>query len=203
MTSSPAYPPPRRAVASAPSWASQGAPAGSVVAPSQALATMLTGHVLRDGEAVLLVIKPSLCFVPFHATRFLIVAAALLAASWVWRYHLGYHNVVVFRETVLLLVAARLMWAVLHWMGRLYVLTDQRIIRLAGVFHVDIFDCPLRKVARTQLTASFKERMCRVATLEFYPSDEARAAGAWQIVARPAEVHEQVLAAINRARSSG
>jgi len=46
---------------------------------------------------------------------------------------------------MLILVAARLMWAIQQWTARLYVLTDMRILRIAGVFNVSIFDCPLRK----------------------------------------------------------
>ena len=42
------------------------------------------------------------------------------------------------------------MWALLQWTNRLYVLTDLRIVSITGVFNAQIFDCPLRKIARTQ-----------------------------------------------------
>ena len=57
---------------------------------------------------------------------------------------------VAYIETTIFLIAGRVMGAVLQWMGRLYVLTDQRIIRLAGVFISDLYDCPLRKVSRIE-----------------------------------------------------
>jgi hypothetical protein len=95
------------------------------------------------------------------------------------------------------------MWAVLQWMGRLYVLTDLRIIRLAGVLKVEIFDCALRKVARTQVNASLKERLCGTGGIEIIPGDESCPPAVWQTVARPAEVNELIVATINRAKQHG
>jgi len=47
------------------------------------LAALLTSHVLRDGELVLLTLKPSLLFIPLQSLRFAVIAGffALLAAS--------------------------------------------------------------------------------------------------------------------------
>ena len=67
------------------------------------------------------------------------------------------------------LLAGRIMWAVLQWMGRLYVLTDMRIVRLSGVFNVEIFDCALRKVATTRLTRTFREKLWRLGSIEIQP----------------------------------
>jgi hypothetical protein len=130
------------------------------IAPSSSLATLLTGHVLRDGEVVLLI-----------------------------------------------LVAARLMWAVLHWMGRLYVLTDQRVIRLASVFSVEVSECSLRRIAQTQVVTSAKDRLCRIGSIEIYPKDSdgtdhpTCTAATWQTIARPVEVHAQIQTAIRRVQN--
>ena len=95
------------------------------------------------------------------------------------------------------------MWAIVQWMGRLYVLTDLRILRLAGIFSVDIFDCPLRRVARTRIVYTTRERITRLGTIEIIPDDEKIPVAQWQMVAKPLVVHDQIIAAVNRAKQGG
>jgi hypothetical protein len=89
---------------------------------------------------------------------------------------------------------------VLQWMGRLYVLTDLRIMRLAGVFHVDVFECPLRKVARTLLDQTVRDRLLQIGTITIIPEDEQSAPGQWLLVSRPARIHDRVQRAVARAK---
>ncbi len=183
-----------------PMHASESAAVASPRATS--LATLLTGHVLRDGEVVLLVLKPSLWFIVFQSIRFTaaVILALLIARFFADRVPLGHP--VAYIEAAVFVIAGRMMWAVLQWIGRLYVLTDQRIIRLAGVFTVDIYDCPLRKVARTQVTTSVRERICRVGSIEIHPRESQECnIGTWQTVPQPLEVNEQINAAIHKAQS--
>lgn len=166
------------------------------------LAMLLAGHVLRDGEVVLLILKPSLWYILFRTMRFAAAVLILTIGALLWAQRsagAGPHYV----EAAVLLIAGRAMWAALQWMGRLYVLTDQRILRLAGVFTIEIFDCPLRKVAQTRVTRSFRERLWRLGSIEILPADDATPPGTWQTVRRPAEVHEEILDALRRARSNG
>jgi hypothetical protein len=184
--------------------------AGAVapIATSSSLATLLTGHVLRDGEVVLLIIKPSLWFIVFQSISIIAaVGLALLLIPHLVSERVLWSHRVAYVETALLLIAARLMWAMLHWMGRLYVLTDQRVIRLAGVFSVEVSDCPLRRIAQTQIVTSVKDRLCRIGSIEIYPKDSEGgdsvtcAGGTWQTIARPVEVHAQIQAAIRRVKN--
>jgi hypothetical protein len=85
-------------------------------------------------------------------------------------------------------------------MSRLYILTDLRIVRISGVFTLTIFDCPLRKVARTRMLYTMRERLLRLGTIEIIPSDETYPIGAWQTIAKPLVVHDQIVAAVNRAK---
>jgi hypothetical protein len=85
-------------------------------------------------------------------------------------------------------------------MSRLYILTDMRIIRLGGVFSLFIYSVPLRKIARTRILYTVRERVCQVGSIEIIPSDEEYAIGIWQMVGRPVAVNEQIVAAINKAR---
>jgi len=91
-------------------------------------------------------------------------------------------------------------WATLQWMSRLYILTDLRVLSISGVFNVNIFDCPLRKVARTRLLRSNEERFTGVGSIEIIPQDDSLPFGQWQMISQPAAVHEQMVATINRAK---
>jgi hypothetical protein len=88
-------------------------------------------------------------------------------------------------------------------MGRMYVLTDQRILRVQGVFQLDVFDCPLRKVARIDLVHSTRERIFRLGTIVISPSDHALPIAQWQTVARPQQVYARIMDAIDRNRRVG
>ena len=106
-------------------------------------------------------------------------------------------------EAAVFVIAGRVMWAVLQWMGRLYVLTDLRILRLSGVFTIDVFDCPLRKVRSVQLVATVRERLLGLASIEIHSSRGGEPSALWQTISRPKEIHAKVLAAINRAKQTG
>jgi Bacterial PH domain len=163
------------------------------------LAALFTSHILHDGELVLLVLKPSLWFIPLQSLLFAAVAFVFAVGAALANGRLESQDRVYF-EVALVLIAVRLMWAVLQWMGRLYVLTDQRILRLAGVFSTDIFSCPLRKVATARRTATARERFLALGSIEIVPSDQKVWPASWQTVARPKEVHAEIMAAINRAK---
>src|SRR5688572_26055155 len=143
---------------------------------STSLAALLTRHILRDGELVLLILKPSMWFVVLAAMRFagVVLIGVIAAKLWLPRTALRAAEVGAF------LIAGRVMWGVLQWMGRLYVLTDLRILRLSGVFNVDVFDCPLRKVAQARLHRSFRERLLRLGSIEILPLDDACPPGDWR-----------------------
>ncbi|MCC6423480.1 MAG: PH domain-containing protein [Phycisphaerales bacterium] len=166
------------------------------------LATLLTQHILRDGELVILILKPSLWFILFSALRFIAVVAILVIAAILFDPHLPGNN----RQTIeigMFVIAGRLMWSVLVWMGRLYVLTDLRILRLSGVFYPEIFDCPLRKVARARLIVTLPDRIFGVGSIEIIPFDDTFPIGLWQMIAHPRQIHRQVVSTIHRAKQGG
>ena len=179
-----------------------GAAAAADSLPSRtSLAALLTGHILRDGEVVLLILKPSMWFILFSSMRFAaaVLIVAIAAQLWIHQAHVA--GSIAYAGAFLL--AGRVMWAVLQWMGRLYVLTDLRIVRLSGVFTVEIFDCALRKVGTTRLTHTFREKLWRLGSIEIVPADDSCPPSVWQTVRRPNEVHDKVRATIERAKQGG
>lgn len=178
-----------------------GAAAAADALPGRtSLAALLTGHILRDGEVVLLVLKPSLWFILFNSMRFAAVVLIVAIGAQLW---LPPRAAASIDYLGAFLIAGRVMWAVLQWMGRLYVLTDLRIVRLSGVFNVEIFDCALRKVATTRLTRTFREKLWRLGSIEIVPADESCPPSVWQTVKKPADVHAKVRATIERAKQHG
>ena len=175
--------------------------ATATAAPTTSVA-LLAGHVLRDGELVLLILRPSRWFIPLTSLRFL--AAVVILAGLLRFFDDGSHyRGLRYMEAAAFLIACRIMWAILQWMGRLYILTDLRIIRLSGVFNIEIFDCPLRKVARTYMDRTVKERIVRVGTIVVVPQDEELPIGTWHMVANPHAVLEKIRSTIARARQGG
>jgi hypothetical protein len=163
------------------------------------MAALFTSHILRDGELVLLILKPSLWFIILQSVRFALVVGVFAMTAALVNGRGEYRDRVYF-DFALLLVFIRLMWAVLQWQGRLYVLTDQRILRLSGIFSIDVFDCLLRKVAEVRPTPTTREKLLGLGTIEILPSDDRRLPAAWQTIARPMEIHSRIVAAINRAK---
>lgn len=185
-----------------PVCASEGAVAAPVSTSSTSLATLLASHILRDGELVLLILKPSLWFILLSSLRFIAVALILVIAAKVFDPQLPGPNRG-YAELGTTVIVGRLMWATLQWMGRLYILTDLRILSLSGVFNIEVFDCPLRKVARTRLVRGPQDRAVGVGSIEIIPTDESYPFGLWHTVARPKQVHAEIVATISRAKQGG
>jgi hypothetical protein len=174
----------------------------AVMPANASLARVLASHILRDGEIVLLVLRPSLWFILLSSLRF-VSAAVVLILLVHWRSVAEHGMVRSLIELGVSAISARLMWATLQWMSRLYVLTDMRILAVAGVFRAEIFDCPLRKVARTRLTRTLPEKITGVGSIEIIPQDDSLPFGQWQTIAQPVMIHEQIMATISRSKQGG
>lgn len=193
---------PRLKANATPLHPAEAGPSAAAARPDQAtpLAAILSAHLLRDGEVVLLAIKPSVWFIFLSSASF---NGAVLLASLTLAVIEHHRHDRLYLETAVFVIGGRLMWAVLQWMGRLYVLTDMRVLRLAGVFNIDVFDCPLRKIVRTRLVSRFREKLVLTGSIEIIPKDETVNSDIWQTIAKPKMIHERLVAAINRARQSG
>jgi hypothetical protein len=181
--------------------AAAGSPAAAIgAARATSLGTLLGSHVLRDGELVLLILKPSLWFIAFNSLAFALLTAFTSAALALLDRRMHDHF---YFEAALFVIAGRLMWSMLEWMGRLYILTDQRVLRITGIFSVDVFDCPLRKVVRARMVSTSREKVVGVGSIEIIPADEAIPSAIWQTITNPKEILERLRAAITRAKQSG
>lgn len=174
-------------------------PAAAAPAAATSVATLLTRHILRDGEIVLLILKPSLWTIFFASLPAIGIAVILMISARLWTPH----HIDLGIETGVMIVGARVALAVLNWAGRLYLLTDLRIVRIIGIFNPQVHDIPLRKVARTRLTTSFRERICRLGSVEIIPESDHWPWSVWQTIPKPVQVHEVITRAITRAKQGG
>lgn len=172
-------------------------------APANSLVVLLTRHILHDGELVILILKPSLWYILLQSLRFIAGTLIIMIAAKVYQDDLPMHAPVRVAAIGVVVILGRLMWSSLHWMGRFYVLTDLRIVRLQGVFAIDIFDCPLRKIARLRRVTTTRERLLGLGSIEIIPFDDQLPIGLWQTIARPRVIYQEIVKAINRAKQGG
>ena len=178
-----------------------GARAGGSATVDLRAAGMVPAHLLDGDEVVLLAIKPSLWFIPFSSFRWLaamglIIAAAPYLARSVPAVE-GQGRLII--QAAAVLAAVRLLAAAMQWVSRLYVLTNRRLMRIRGVFNVDIFECPLTRIQNTFLRFGWHERLVGVGTIGFATAGTASTEAYWHNVAHPLEVHERIRRAIQRA----
>jgi len=163
--------------------------------------TIVPAEVLRDDEVVLLAVKPSGWFVLLTSWPILALAVLIAAGTYVADRALGAGPAGPGLCLVCLTAALlRVVIGSFQWLGRVYVLTDKRLMRIRGVMRVDVFQCPLRQVARVVLAAGRGERMLGLATLLFEAEGIDTREAAWLNLSRPEEVRRVVEEAAHRAR---
>jgi len=171
--------------------------------PTLARATaMLPAQLLQPGEVIILLLKPSPWFILLVPLRFIAVvllcaALAILLIRKGYDIGVGRHDVVI---ATLALIGVRLFWQMLEWLSRVYVLTDQRVIRVKGVLNVQVFECPLQKIQQTDLILPLLQRLFWLGTLGFATAGTAVHEAFWFMVARPLDVHQKVIETLRRYR---
>ncbi|HOA74360.1 MAG TPA: PH domain-containing protein [Phycisphaerae bacterium] len=166
-------------------------------------ANLIPAHLLDGDEIVIFAIKPSLWFILFTSARWLIALAVVIAlTAWVGPLVPGVNPPLVIKAA-LALAAARVGFALLQWVSRLYVLTNRRIMRLRGIFNVDLFECQLNKIQNTFLTLSWYERLVGLGSISFATAGTGGVEASWINLHNPLEVHERVRSAIHRAQKYG
>lgn len=174
-------------------FAEAGAPAVAVGQPAA------RRGVLLDGETVLLSIRPSLWFIPLGVVVpvGLVVFLVLIArqAILITQAPLDPGNIV---RPALVLIALRVLWQVLDWGSRRYVLTDRRILRSHGVLRRAMFEAPLRSITHTDLRKSVLERLAGVGTIGINTAGTAFTEAWWVDVSKPEEVVRAIREAVER-----
>jgi hypothetical protein len=170
--------------------------------PLDRAAAMLPADLLQGDETIILLLKPSLWFVVLSSLRSLGLILMLCAVVYLVRtqtdlLHVDLNGLFALAAV---LAVARLIWASLDWIGRTYVLTDRRVIRIRGVLRIATFQCPLRQLQHTELHQSIRERLFMLGTISFATAGTAYPEAYWIMVPRPAAVHRKIVQTIGRYR---
>lgn len=181
------------------------APSAGEVHPALPVALM-PARLLQDGEVIILATKPSLWYVVLISWPVLAVAAMLPLLMRAAIEVFAVQGEVHLAEITTICAGAglaRLAVAMYQWTGRLYVLTNLRIMRIRGLASFDVFDCPLKKVARVTPSAMRVERMLGLGSLTFEIKGgdndlAATAEHSWIHIARLEEVYTIVNETIRR-----
>jgi hypothetical protein len=157
---------------------------------------------LEDGEIILLAVKPSRWFVLLVSWPVVLLAAVVATGAYVLAGQVNWE--VNTRLVGLVCTAAactRVTFACLQWLGRQYILTNRRVIRLRGAFHEELTQCRLKDLLSVHLSISSSEHLLGTGSVLFERTDQ-RLAGElhWILLAEPKEVHRAVCEAWNRAR---
>ena len=164
---------------------------------------LLPAHLLDGDEIVILAIKPSLWFVVFMSARWVAgMLLVVLLAGWLGRSVL-YLSTPMIVQGAVALAGARVGFALLQWVSRLYVLTNRRIMRLRGILNIDLFECQLTKIQNTYLTLAWYERLTGLGTISFATAGTGGIVVSWTNVNSPLELHERVRSAIQRVQRPG
>ena len=181
----------------------EAAPGAGAVAP-ELVHAMVPEKILQEDEIVLLLTKPSLFFIFYTSCLFVAVTLVLgtLVAHSAWLLTSTGLSSSLVGLTVVLLCIGRLIWALLVWTSHIYMLTNRRILTIKGVINVHMFQASLRKIQKTELYRPLGQRLFSTGTIAFSTAAAAATVDStWVMIARPIEVHEQVVAAIHKAQS--
>ena len=164
-------------------------------------AAMLPGELLQPSEIIILLLKPSPWFILLAPLKTLAALAVVTLALLV----LGsYIDLGVSQRDLLLLgialIGGRLFWQFLEWLSRVYVLTDQRMVRVRGVLRVQVFECQLNQVQHTEAVFTIRERLFALGTISFATAGTAINEVYWLMVAQPLDVHQRVVQTLRRYR---
>jgi len=161
---------------------------------------VLPSDLLSEDEEVIFAIKPSLWTIAFLSFRTVVVCTAVAGAVIFLEslVSLGYWGGYLL-QGCLAAVLIRIGFAFLQWVSRSYVLTDKRVIRIRGVFTIDVFQCALLRIQNTFLVLTLPQRVLRLGNIAFTTAGTGEVEAIWRHVKNPLKIHNQLIRAINAA----
>jgi membrane protein YdbS with pleckstrin-like domain len=173
-------------------------PSPEAVAPIAPPAAL---EVLDDGEEIILAVRPSLWMVvleslPTAAIAGVVAAALLIANPGALNLPHSVGSAIVLACGLVVLL--RLVMIFLRWLGRLYILTNRRVLRLGGVATVDVADCALERISDVAVMTGSAERLLGLGSLIFTIDGQLSGELGWTNIARPADIAAEVRHTIRR-----
>ncbi len=193
-----AAPPGTRLTPPLPDYARSDAPGVSGISVAK-LGGAIPAELIRDDEIIILILRPSMLFIVLSCTTSLaVIAIAALTFAWLsnvpWAMWTDYQAI----RLGVIVAALRLSWQTLEWWSRLYVLTDRRVIRRAGVLRVYIFEAALNHIQHTVVVRGVLERIFGLGTIGFATAGSDTFDAFWVMIRHPFKTHRTVVDAIRR-----
>lgn len=154
---------------------------------------MLADQLLGDGEQIILTARPSLWFILLSSLPVLAVLAALaLLGATALAESFG----PILPPGCLILAVVQLGLASLRWLGRLYVLSNLRVMRISGLVRHDVYDIDLARILDVQVIQSRLEKPLALGSLQFRLADNPYAEPGWVNLPQAHAVAEEIRRAI-------
>ena len=154
---------------------------------------LLPKELLHKDETVQLAIKPSLWLIAFFSVKIVTSAFTTAILTTLFANKLGladYSAAIIWSSGGLAL--GRVAFALLEWASRSYVLTDKRVIKVSGVFRVDIFQCELTRVQNTFMALTLPQRILGLGHIAFATAGTGAIEATWHYCRNPLNVHETI-----------
>ena len=177
-------------------------PAESAI-PTAVSDQVIPERILRDGEQVILAIKPSTWFIFLNSIQTLIILGLMvvfvasvdaIGVSLMTEIRRG------FLLGLLLAMGFTLMLSCCRWSGRLYVLTDRRLLRISGVVRVNVYECELSRINSVDVVQGIGERIVGIGSLKFAIEDNPYSNPGWINITQVQNVADEVRAAVTHAK---
>ncbi|MBO0857376.1 MAG: PH domain-containing protein [Chloracidobacterium sp.] len=166
------------------------------------MADRYLNNLLGENEHILFITRQH-WLVLFGEILSEILIAALLGGlvTLIWMFWLP-DPLVPFGYLLLLLPALSLLRDLLIWKNRQYVVTNWRVIQIAGVFSKEVSDSSLEKVNDVKLDQSFWGRLLGYGSIEILTASEL-GVSKFNKIGRPIQLKTAMLNAKEKSESSG
>jgi hypothetical protein len=189
------------------SYATSADPVEAVAAESPPVAVSAPAvaaslQILGGDEIIQLSIRPSPWSIAIHSFKLLLATVLGAAAVGIAGQRWPYPTASVLLAVIVLVGFSGVVAASFQWASRLYLLTNRRILCFHGVFNVHVGECGLSQIGEARLQCAWYEPWLRLGSIHMQPADSARPVIVWEHVAHPAQVHEILVRAIQKAKMS-
>ena len=150
---------------------------------------MIGARFVPAGERILLATRPGFAFVFLYRQGWwLVPPIVLLLAHALAGKVLSPNPLEWFTTLAVGWILAGLVWRIIAWLSRAYILTDRRMLVIKGVITRAAGDVPLRNIQNSTMTQSAAERVLQLGTIGVATAGSDGAAINWLMVPRPREV---------------
>lgn len=98
-----------------------------------------------------------------------------------------------------MLIGVQLVWNTVQYAARWYVLTEQRVMRVGGVFAQVALELPLRRIEFFAVAKPLSERVLGLGRVGFASGATSGVEVVWATIAKPAEVVDRIRPMVERA----